>query len=203
MHSFEEKTDRLIRILGSPTSSVSSRQGDIVVNYHYDPSEWAALRSVLPKIRMRLEQAGFTSHLHSFADLMKEMFAEQGGHAIEQMRKAESSGKLSHAQYTQTLEYFLTRTKTNDPLRLDSPIVARLIAMIEEASKVPNSVLLLIDIEMLHPLLRVSAFEQILQGRFTIPTIFFYPGRRGSVGDNPSYLGIYHSDGNYRSTHIY
>jgi hypothetical protein len=64
-------------------------------------------------------------------------------------------------------------------------------------------VLILTDTETIHPLFRVSAFEQILQGKFTVPTIICYPGERGDMGDNPSFLGFYKSDGNYRSHHIY
>lgn len=203
MHSFEEKTQSLLRLLGKPGSNVTARQGDQVYNFHYQPGEWAVLRGFLPKIKHRLEQVGYTPQIHSFADIIEKIFAEVGGKAIEAMRAAEGKTNLSHQIYTETLQRFLTKKPPNHPLELDSPIVVALTDILAEAAKTPKSVVLLTDVEMLHPLIRVSAFEQVLQGKFSVPTVFFYPGRRGTVGDNPSYLGFYQSDGNYRSTHIY
>lgn len=203
MHSFEDKTESLVRLLGSPGSNVTARQGDRVFNFHYLPGEWAALRAYLPKIKIRLEQAGYTPHLHSFADILSSIYEREGKKAIEMMTAAEGKTNLPHKAYTDTLQRFLTKTPPNHPLELDSPIVVALIERLNAAAETTKSVLLLTDLEMLHPLLRVSAFEQVLQGKFAVPTVIFYPGRRGTVGDNPSFLGIYKSDGNYRSTHIY
>jgi hypothetical protein len=192
-----------VRLLGSPGSNVTAQQGDRVFNFHYFPAEWATLRAYMPKIKVRLEQAGYTPHFQSFAELMSAIYERDGQKAIAKMSAAEGKTNLPHKAYTETLQHFLTKTPPNHPLELDSPIVVALIEILEAAAKTPKSVLLLTDLEMLHPLLRVSAFEQVLQGKFTVPTVLFYPGRRGSVGDNPSFLGIYKSDGNYRSTHIY
>ena len=199
MHSFEDKTESLVRLLGSPGSNVTARQGDRVFNYHYLPGEWASLRASLPKMRVRLEKLGYTPHIHSFADIMSSIFEGKGKKAIDAMTSAEGKTNLPHKSYTGTLQQFLI-----DPeLSLASPIVVALIGILEEAAKTHKSVLLLTDVEMLHPLVRVSAFEQVMQGKFKVPTVIFYPGRRGTVGDNPSFLGIYSSDGNYRSTHVY
>jgi hypothetical protein len=203
MRSFEDKTETLVRLLGSPSSNVSARQGDRVFNFHYEPQKWAEVRGILPKIKSRLEKLGFTPHLHSFADIIKAILERDAKQPINAMIKAEGKFNLPDQNYTHDLQHFLTRTDPNHPLTLESPIVASLTAILDEAAQTPKSVLLLIDVEMLHPLIRVSAFEQILQGRFKVPTVFFYPGLSGNVGDNPSFLGIYTSDGNYRSTHIY
>jgi|GEM_PF-1195239 len=203
MHSFEDKTDTLVRLLGSPTSNVNARQGDCVFNFHYLPDEWAVMRRFIPKIKARLEKIGFTIHLHSFADIISEILDSEAKLPIQAMIANEETFGLAHQDYTNDLQRILTGQAENTPLTLDSPIVRKLIAVIDEAALIPKSVLLLTDVEMLHPLIRVSAFEQILQGRFKVPTVIFYPGRRGSVGDNPSFLGIYTSDGNYRSTHVY
>jgi len=57
------------------------------------------------------------------------------------------------------------------------------------------------DLEALHPYLRVGSIEQKLQGKFTVPTVFLYPGIRTGKA-TLKFLGIYPEDGNYRSTHI-
>jgi hypothetical protein len=63
-----------------------------------------------------------------------------------------------------------------------------------------NTVLFVSDLEALHPYLRVGILEHQLQGRFTVPTVFLYPGIRD--GKTLKFLGIYPADGNYRSVHI-
>lgn len=201
MSSFDSKIETLLRHLGQPTTAVNARQGDRVFNFHYDPADWATLRMKMPMIRKKMEDAGFTPHLHSFADLLQEIFAENS-RQIDALKKLEVR-PLPHRTHTETLYNLLAKKRTGEQLDLESPIVQRVQSLIQEAAKTPKSVLLLVDIEMAHPLVRVSAFEQILQGKFLVPTVFFYPGKRGTVGDNPSFLGVYPSDGNYRSTHIY
>ena len=64
-----------------------------------------------------------------------------------------------------------------------------------------NALLLVTDLEALHPFLRIGAIESQLQGRFHVPTIFLYPGvRTGKT--RLKFLGFYPEDGNYRSVHV-
>lgn len=65
----------------------------------------------------------------------------------------------------------------------------------------PSSVLLVTDLEALHPYLRIGAIESQLQGKFNVPTVFLYPGvRTGKT--SLRFLGFYPDDGNYRSVHV-
>lgn len=64
-----------------------------------------------------------------------------------------------------------------------------------------RNILLVTDIEALHPYLRIGAIESQLQGKFNIPTIFFYPGTRTGK-TRLKFLGFYPEDGNYRSVHV-
>lgn len=65
----------------------------------------------------------------------------------------------------------------------------------------PNAVVLVTDLEALHPYLRIGAIESQLQGKFNIPTVFLYPGiRTGKT--TLKFLGFYPDDGNYRSVHV-
>ena len=64
-----------------------------------------------------------------------------------------------------------------------------------------DAILLVTDLEALHPYLRIGAIEAQLQGRFHVPTVFFYPGvRTGKT--RLKFLGFYPEDGNYRSVHV-
>ena len=64
-----------------------------------------------------------------------------------------------------------------------------------------NTVLFIIDIELLHPYVRSRTIENYLNNKVKIPTIFFYPGRRaGQYGLH--FLEFYSEDSGYRSTLI-
>lgn len=65
----------------------------------------------------------------------------------------------------------------------------------------PNALVLVTDLEALHPYLRIGAIESRLQGKFQVPTVFLYPGvRTGKT--QLKFLGFYPEDGNYRSVHV-
>jgi len=64
-----------------------------------------------------------------------------------------------------------------------------------------KAILLVTDLEALHPYMRIGAIERKLQGKFSVPTIFFYPGERTGK-TRLKFLGYYPEDGNYRSVHV-
>ena len=64
-----------------------------------------------------------------------------------------------------------------------------------------KAILLVSDLEALHPFMRIGVVEGKLQGKFHVPTVFFYPGvRTGKT--RLKFLGFYPEDGNYRSVHV-
>jgi hypothetical protein len=201
MSSFPERIDELIRLLGTNASAVNARQGDRVYNFHYTPREWTQFRQHLHVIEKRIKDQGFTPSVVSFADICLNIFQSSPIYAAQV--KMESMGEFPHEMRNKALYGILSGGNQGAPLTIDSPIVAALISKIQETAELEQGVLILTDTETIHPLFRVSAFEQILQGKFTVPTIICYPGERGDMGDNPSFLGFYKSDGNYRSHHIY
>lgn len=201
MSSFPDRIDELIRLLGTSASAVNAKQGDRVYNFHYSPQEWTQFRQQLHVIEKRMKDQGFTPRIVSFADICLSIFQSSPIYAAQV--KMESMGDFSHEMRNKSLYGILAGDNPGAPLTEQSPIVAALISKIQETSLLDRGVLILTDTETIHPLFRVSAFEQILQGKFTVPTVICYPGERGSIGDNPSFLGFYNSDGNYRSHHIY
>ena len=78
---------------------------------------------------------------------------------------------------------------------------ARLEAVLEDLEGQPNAMVLVTDLEALHPYLRIGMIESQLQGKFHVPTVFLYPGvRTGKT--HLKFLGFYPEDGNYRSVHV-
>ena len=94
--------------------------------------------------------------------------------------------------------------KTNKALAnalCNGALQTKLESTLEALEGDPRNVLLITDIEALHPYMRIGAIESQLQGKFSIPSIFFYPGTR-TGNTRLKFLGFYPQDGNYRSVHV-
>jgi hypothetical protein len=72
---------------------------------------------------------------------------------------------------------------------------------LEEAESRANGLLLVTDLEALHPYLRINTIESKLQGRVRRPVVVLYPGKREGK-TSLRFLGFYLADPNYRSEHI-
>jgi len=80
-------------------------------------------------------------------------------------------------------------------------VTMRILAELESLKGKEGAILIITDVEALHPYLRIGAIEQRLQGRCPVPVVIFYPGNR-TGNSTLQFLGIWPDDGNYRSTHI-
>jgi hypothetical protein len=95
----------------------------------------------------------------------------------------------------------VTQSITNTLTKEGSGLKETFEAFLLESEKDPNSLILVTDLEALHPYMRIGAIEAGLQGKFNVPTVFLYPGvRTGKT--RLKFLGFYPEDGNYRSLHV-
>jgi len=86
-------------------------------------------------------------------------------------------------------------------LTSDGGLLKRLADALSPLEGQRDALMLVTDLEALHPFLRIGAIEAQLQGRFHVTTVFLYPGvRTGKT--NLKFLGFYPEDGNYRSVHV-
>jgi len=70
----------------------------------------------------------------------------------------------------------------------------------EEVKKEKNGVLLITDLEAIHPFTRFGPVEQKIYGKVEVPIVVLYPGEMS--GSALKFLGFYPEDGNYRSKHF-
>lgn len=94
--------------------------------------------------------------------------------------------------------------KTNNALANalgNGALQSKLEQVLEVLDNHSRNILLITDLEALHPYMRIGSIESQLQGKFNIPTIFFYPGTRTGK-TRLKFLGFYPEDGNYRSVHV-
>lgn len=151
----------------------------------------------------RLENDGWSVVTLSIAEVV-ETFLQQ--HKLrklwlmsEKQIMAESDQKrtsLDCREINKTLEKALSH---------DSKLVPDLLALIDakrlEAEAVPNGLLLITDLEALHPYLRINTIEEHLRTNTCRPVVVLYPGTREGK-TSLKFLEFYPADPNYRSEHI-
>jgi hypothetical protein len=161
----------------------------------FDPAEIIHVKRLTPAWTARLQQRNFQPHFFSIADAIREI------HTQFPLRKvwlsADQKEPLNWSKTSNSLKVALEPKAKNEP----SPLQSRIEQKLLEIEKIPNAILIVTDLEALHPYLRIGAIEGQLYGQFKVPTVFLYPGTR-SGKTRLSFLGFYPEDGNYRSVHV-
>ncbi|PSL17303.1 BREX protein BrxB domain-containing protein [Shimia abyssi] len=156
----------------------------------FHPREILEVKRQIPAWTARLKNAGWDVTIFSVAEHINDIF--QSAPMRKVWLAADAKAPLDWEKTNKSLANALTG---RDQLQ------NRLEEVISAQKDNPNAIVLVTDIEALHPYLRIGAIEAQLQGKFHIPTIFFYPGvRTGKT--RLRFLGFYPEDGNYRSVHV-
>lgn len=155
----------------------------------FQPAQILEVKRQMPAWMARLNNDGWTTHVFSIAENIGEILEQAPLRKI--WLKADAKDPTNWEKTNQSLANAITngalQTKLQDQL-------SRL-----EGQK--NAILLITDVEALHPYMRIGAIESQLQGQFNVPTVIFYPGiRTGKT--RLKFLGFYPEDGNYRSVHV-
>ena len=140
-----------------------------------------------------LQKQGWNVHTFSIAEhvikILKSVPAIQRNIELKQDSKAPQEWEKTNASLANTL---------NDK---NKGLKARLEQKLNEIEGDEKALLLVTDLEALHPYMRIGSIESQLQGGFNVPTVFLYPGvRTGQT--RLKFLGFYPEDGNYRSMHV-
>ena len=156
----------------------------------FQPREILEVKRQMPAWTARLKNAGWQVENFSVAEHIAEILGSAP------MRKiwlaADQKDPLNWDKTNKSLANALTG---RDQLQQQLEVV------LERLEDQPKSIVLVTDLEALHPYLRIGAIEAQLQGKFHVPTVFFYPGTRTGK-TSLRFLGFYPEDGNYRSVHV-
>jgi len=156
----------------------------------FPPSAIIEAKRQTPAWVARLKQDGWHVAEFSVAQAIEEILEADPRHAIWQ--GADQRAPLAWARTNESLANAVTGSRG---------LLPRLEAQLAALDGKQNTLLLVTDLEALHPYVRIGSIEGQLLGRFKVPTIFLYPGQRtGRTGLR--FLGFYPSDGNYRSVHV-
>jgi len=155
----------------------------------FPPELILEVKREMPAWTARLKNEGWSVHQFSVAKEVIDIFRSAPVRKI--WLKAGAASPLDWENATKSLTNALTNGSLQN--RLEQKLAGL------EGENDP--ILLVTDLEGLHPYMRIGAIEGRLQGKFDVPTVFFYPGERMGKTDL-RFLGFYQSDGNYRSVHV-
>jgi len=177
-----------LRLRLKDSTSLRNTGGDPVYYLIFHPREMLQVKRLLRVWRTQLTHDDWQVETVSLARVIGDFFAD---HPLREIWQDGEAG-ASLAEVNETLRAALV-----DERVVENALLERLQPL--EAQS--HGLLLITDVEALHPYIRMGAVEQRLQGRVNVPVVVLYPGtRRGQ--SNLSFLGIYPEDGNYRSIHI-
>jgi hypothetical protein len=190
MHSLTEKFNELRQHLKGGVSSMKATGFDPVYYIVFPAEEILQAKLMLPQILAQLKLDGFQPRVLSLTAMLNEWFRSH------KLRGAWQAG-LQDAEdpRQQFRRTFATK------LEKERVIADAILAELEALRDLPGGMLLLTDLEALHPFLHISGIEQQLNGKFCVPTVVLYPGLRGG-SHSLRFLGIHKENGNYRSIHI-
>ena len=156
----------------------------------FSPRQIVEVKRMMSAWMSRLHNEGWQVVEVSVADVLYEFL----GNA--KLRKfwlsADEKAPLAWDKTNQSLANALTKGEV-----LQNALASELATL----EGVENALLIVNDLEALHPYMRIGTIESSLQGKFSVPTVFLYPGTR--VGKTKlKFLGFYPEDGNYRSVHV-
>jgi len=165
--------------------------GDDPVYYLiFAPEKMLKVKRSLRKWCSRLEQDGWTVHTWSIADVIHDVLQTHTFRDI--WIREDLKAPFDFENINATLAEAL-----NSENRLDDRLLEKQVALKEDE----NALLLVTDLEAIHPYMRIGGIESRFQGQFEVPTVILYPGTRNGEY-TLSFLGVYPEDGNYRSIHI-
>lgn len=156
----------------------------------FHPRDSIEVKRLMPAWTAKLTNVGWRVERFSFAEHIADILGKAALRKV--WLEADRRDPLSWGKSNSSLANALTAQG-----RLQSRLEERLSALEGK----PSTIMLVTDLEALHPYLRIGAIESQLQGKFHVPTVFFYPGTRTGKS-RLRFLGFYAEDGNYRSVHV-
>jgi hypothetical protein len=156
----------------------------------FPPQQILEVKRHVPAWKAKLDHDGWDVHCFSIANEIIAILRADPRRELWML--ADRKAPLDWAKTNQSLA---------NALMGNEALQRRLEALLSSLEGKRDSVVMVTDLEALHPYLRIGAIESQLQGKFHVPTIFLYPGiRTGKT--RLKFLGFYPEDGNYRSVHV-
>lgn len=159
----------------------------------FSPNQIIDVKKQIKPWSQMLKKQGWNVHTFSIAEHINELLENVPKFRRNIWLKQDAAAPLDWSKTNNSL----ANTLSDSEKGLQAVIEKKLL----ELSNDDKALLLVTDLEALHPYMRIGSIESQLQGKFDIPTVFLYPGvRTGQT--RLKFLGFYPEDGNYRSMHV-
>jgi len=155
----------------------------------FHPKEILDVKRSLPAWTAKLRNDGWDVYTFSLAEAINDIL--EHAPLMKIWLAADSKAPLAWDKTNQSLANAIT----------NGSLTNRFKAQLEALQDKKSAILLVTDLEALHPYTRIGTIESQLYGKFTVPTVFLYPGERTGK-TRLKFLGFYPEDGNYRSVHV-
>jgi Domain of unknown function (DUF1788) len=155
----------------------------------FHPKEILDVKRSMPAWTAKLHIDGWDVHQFSIAHEIDDILSNSP--LMKLWSAADSKAPLAWDKTNKSLANAIT----------NGSLEKRLEAQLDSLKGSKNAILLVTDLESLHPYIRIGVIENHLYGKFFAPTVFFYPGERTGK-TRLKFLGFYPEDGNYRSVHV-
>ncbi len=155
----------------------------------FPPREILEVKRNMSAWTARLRNDGWEVHVFSVSDAVQEIL--KNAPMMKIWLAADSKAPLDWEKTNKSLANAIAKGALRD----------RFEATLTPLTGNKHAILLVTDLEALHPFTRIGAIESQLYGKFQTPTVFFYPGERTGK-TRLKFLGFYPEDGNYRSVHV-
>lgn len=189
MASLNEKFKEL-RVRLKQGRDVTSASFEPIYYLVFDPHQILEAKRELPAWRAALTNDGWEVERFSVAEAIAEIFENARLRKI--WLKQDKKDPLAWEKTNQAFANYLEKNR---------PLQEQLTAQLEALAGRPRALLLVTDIEALHPYMRIGVLENEVFGKYKTPSVIFYPGTRTGK-TRLKFLGFYPEDGNYRSVHI-
>ena len=182
MQHYELKFENALTYLQSP--GIMNPAGDKPICYvTYDVDDVFEIRSLIDtSLKPKASYYGFTSHVISIGDIIREFVNEN-----------EFKDLFWADEKSEDALFDSIRTDINQKQYIEN----RLLAIQEQFINETKPLLIIKDLELLHPYGKIGAIENSIYNQIQIPIIILYPG--DAQGTARTFLNIYSMDGNYRS----
>jgi hypothetical protein len=198
MHSLKDKFAEVCLRL-SQGRRLESTGSDPIFYLVFPVSEILTVKRQTRAWVAKLENQGWRVVTFSMAKTVNSILR---GHKLRKQWIMGEKRLLGQAERTGAAIEFGEINKTLAKALTEGPdLIDLLKANIEEASAHQGGLLLITDLEALHPYLRINSIEAQLQGAIRCPVVVLYPGKREGK-TSLRFLEFYPADPNYRSEHI-
>ena len=190
MEPLDPKFEQILAYLINPEGTHAT--GDRPICYlTYHPDQALEVKTKEGNWEARARSAGFTVATLSLAQTLNQFFRTYPRRAGWQVYDQPDDWPAVEELYQDLAELVANQGV------LEKAVLAEQETLQNKAGR---GLLLLTDLEGIHPFTRFGPIEQRVYPSLTVPLVVLYPGKL--TGSSLEFLNVYPPDGNYRSKHF-